>query len=118
VAVKQAWEVEVYTATKRGAGTDANIKMMVYGKNAAGENTEALCDFKSQTTDDMFEVGDIDPFSFELGDVGEPVKIRLEQDGAGRPPFSNLNSALFWLLLLSTLYFCFHFWFVSWVVFV
>jgi len=81
--VKHPWEVEVSTSTKRGAGTDANIRMTVYGKNAAGENTEAVCDFKSQATDDMFERGDIDPFAFELGDIGEPVKIRLEQDGNG-----------------------------------
>lgn len=80
--VLHAWDVVVATARETGSGTDANIKMTVYGEKD-GESTEAVCDFTDQSNNDMFEGGDVDTLSFELPEIGVPIKIRLEHDGAG-----------------------------------
>jgi hypothetical protein len=83
IVAKLPWEVVVYTGTVRGAGTDGNVTMQVFGKNEDGDNLDDHLDFKPKVTDDMFEKADVDRFGFELIEIGEPFKLIVEQDGAG-----------------------------------
>ena len=95
IATKEPWEVIVYTSNIKHAGTDANITMQVLGKTEDDENVDDHLDFKSKTTDDMFEKADVDRFGFELVDVGEPYKLIVEHDGAGWGADWHLDKVVF-----------------------
>lgn len=95
IVTKEPWEVVVWTSNIKGAGTDANITMQVFGKNENDENVDDHLDFKPKTTDDMFEKADKDRFSFELADVGEPYKLIVEHDGAGWGADWHLDKVIF-----------------------
>jgi len=76
------WLCLVYTADDQGAGTDANVQMVVYGKNDKGESVKTD-EVKLDNSGDNFETGQEDQFKIETIDVGRPYKIRISHDNAG-----------------------------------
>ena len=71
----------VYTSDLRGAGTDANVFMVLYGSDGKTEEV-ALA---NETNN--FERGSVDNFKIEVKDVGTPYKIRIRHDNS--KPFSD-----------------------------
>ncbi|XP_030048769.1 lipoxygenase homology domain-containing protein 1 [Microcaecilia unicolor] len=71
------YEVIVTTGKVRGAGTNANVFMQLYGENGKSEETI----LKSRSND--FERGAIDIFKIEAADVGKIIKLRIGHDGKG-----------------------------------
>jgi len=65
------------TANKRGAGTDSNVFIQIYG--ADGKTEEIPLDNRT----DNFERGKEDVFKIEADDVGPIYKVRIGHDGAG-----------------------------------
>jgi hypothetical protein len=79
------WFVQVYTSDVRGAGTDANVVMTLYGRAKDGtylKSDEVTLDNKGNN----FEQGQKDQFKIELDEVGIPYKMRIGHDGT--KPFS------------------------------
>lgn len=75
------WHVSVYTSDIKLAGTDANIKLVAYGKTKNGEykkSDDVLLDNKGNN----FEKGCKDDFKIEMDDIGKPYKIRIGHDNA------------------------------------
>ena len=75
------WNVYVHTGDEKGAGTDANVFMVVYGKNKNGESIKSD-EIKLENKGDTFERGQVDKFSVDIIDIGRPYKIRIGQDGS------------------------------------
>ncbi|XP_059150632.1 lipoxygenase homology domain-containing protein 1-like isoform X2 [Physella acuta] len=71
------YEVTIWTGTEKGAGTDANVFIQMYGDS--GKTQEIPLDNKS----DNFEKGQVDKFKIEAPDVGTLLKVRIGHDGAG-----------------------------------
>ena len=61
----------------RGAGTDANVFVKLFGDN--GETEEK----KLESSGNNFERGSIDAFAIEAVDLGEITKLRVGHDGSG-----------------------------------
>ena len=79
------WFVWIYTSDIRGAGTDANVHLVAYGKNKDGESLksdEVILDNKG----DNFESGQTDKFKIEMDEIGKPYKIRIGHDNSGGFP--------------------------------
>ena len=68
------------TSDKRGAGTDANVFIQLFGNN----NDSGKHDLKfSKTNRNKFERGQTDAFEVKCSDVGELRKIKIGHDGHG-----------------------------------
>jgi hypothetical protein len=67
----------VYTSDMKNAGTDADVTMDVSFRGTDGDTTVEHLEFAPQTTDDMFERGSVDHFTFDIADVGEPFKLQV-----------------------------------------
>jgi len=76
------WLCVVHTADESGAGTDANVHLVVYGKNRDGESVKSD-EVGLDNSGDNFESGQQDQFKIETVDVGRPYKIRVWHDNAG-----------------------------------
>eukprot|EP01119_Soliformovum_irregulare_P003103 TRINITY_DN133_c0_g1_i3.p1 TRINITY_DN133_c0_g1~~TRINITY_DN133_c0_g1_i3.p1 ORF type:complete len:710 (+),score=244.05 TRINITY_DN133_c0_g1_i3:779-2908(+) len=72
------YKVEVTTADRKGAGTDANVSMTLYGKK--GDSGEVKL---SSSGKNNFERGATDVFGFESEDLGDLTKLRIGHDGSG-----------------------------------
>jgi hypothetical protein len=81
-AAKVPYEVVFKTSDLKGAGTDANVFIDLYGTTADGEQRSTHFDFESAVKE-HFEPGREDHFNVELDDVGVPFKLRLGHDGKG-----------------------------------
>lgn len=76
------WFVRVFTSEKGGAGTNANVLLVAYGKTKDGEyrrSDEVRLDNKG----DNFESGQEDKFKIEMAEIGKPYKIRISHDNSG-----------------------------------
>ena len=71
------YTVMVQTGDKRGAGTDANVSITVYG--AAGDSGKR----KLESGHNDFERGQEDTFQFECEDLGSLKEIRVGHDNTG-----------------------------------
>ncbi|XP_073445861.1 lipoxygenase homology domain-containing protein 1 isoform X1 [Dendrobates tinctorius] len=71
------YEVIVTTGNVRGAGTNANVFMQLYGDRGKTEETF----LRSRSND--FERGAVDIFKIEALDVGKILKLRIGHDGTG-----------------------------------
>ncbi|KAM4708199.1 lipoxygenase homology domain-containing protein 1 [Discoglossus pictus] len=71
------YEVVVITGNVRGAGTNANVFMQLYGESGKTEETF----LRSRSND--FERGAVDIFKIEAADVGKILKLRIGHDGKG-----------------------------------
>lgn len=67
----------VYTSDMRGAGTDSNVYLVVYGNQGKSD------DIKLDNESNNFESGRIDTFKIETAEIGKPFKIRIWHDNTG-----------------------------------
>ncbi|XP_062503862.1 lipoxygenase homology domain-containing protein 1-like isoform X2 [Corticium candelabrum] len=82
---KNVWFVCVWTTDIRGAGTDAQVMIQVYGD--VGTTDVVLLGNET----DNFEQGEVDKFKVELSDIGTPYKLRVEHDNANLFPGWHLD---------------------------
>lgn len=76
-----SYKTEVHTGDRRGAGTDANVFIILFGEN--GDSGEMQLS-KSLTHRNKFERGQTDIFHYEnLLSLGELRKIRIWHDNSG-----------------------------------
>ena len=71
------WFAWITTSDIRGAGTDANVYLVVYGNK--GKSDVVKLDNQS----DNFEAGEMDKFKIELSEIGRPYKLRVGHDNSG-----------------------------------
>ncbi|XP_029365801.1 lipoxygenase homology domain-containing protein 1-like [Echeneis naucrates] len=73
------YKVSVRTGDMYGAGTDANVFLIIYGDlGDTGERKLA----KSENNKNKFERGQVDKFSVEAVDLGQVFKIRIRHDNS------------------------------------
>lgn len=72
------YTVDVQTGTVDNAGTNADIRLTIYGPN--GDSGRQLLD---DDDDNNFEQGDKDTFFLSLANLGSLTKIHIESDGSG-----------------------------------
>jgi hypothetical protein len=72
------YEVVVVTANEKGAGTDANVHITIYGSHGDSGRQPLKQRFR-----DLFEKGQTDKFTLEVLDLGELNKLRIEHDNKG-----------------------------------
>jgi hypothetical protein len=71
------YRVTVHTGDKRGAGTDANVFIILHGeKGDSGKR-------KLESSGNNFERAKTDIFGIETFDVGELTKVTVGHDGSG-----------------------------------
>ncbi|XP_077979346.1 lipoxygenase homology domain-containing protein 1-like [Glandiceps talaboti] len=76
------YEITVYTSDVSGAGTDADVYVVLFGKDNC-TTQKSLCPNKKQRKD-LFERSNVDKFVVELEDVGDTIeKIRIGHDDSG-----------------------------------
>ncbi|KAK1803299.1 hypothetical protein P4O66_004083 [Electrophorus voltai] len=77
---KFPWSLWIWTSDVKGAGTDAQVFLQVYGET--GKSDEMKLESKS----DSFEQGQCDKFMIEMPDIGKVRKLRIWHEK--RNPFS------------------------------
>lgn len=75
------YEIIVITGDEKGAGTDANVFLTVYGSNGDSGRRQLRQKFRN-----LFERGRTDRFMLEMLDMGELQKVRVEHDNTGMSP--------------------------------
>ncbi|XP_071500737.1 lipoxygenase homology domain-containing protein 1-like [Diadema antillarum] len=84
------YEVTVYTSDVNGAGTDADVFIVLYGREVVTVQ-KSLCDNKKKRKE-CFERSAVDKFIVELEDVGDTIeKIRIGHDNSGFGAAWHLN---------------------------
>jgi len=73
------YEVKVFTGTKRGSGTDANVFMTIYG--SLGDSGER--ELNKSNNRNKFEDGQVDEFKVKAVDLGDLEKIKIGHDNSG-----------------------------------
>ena len=71
------YNVSVTTGDRRGAGTDANVYITIYGENG-DSGKQKLTSGKNN-----FERGATDTFGIQCIDLGKISKVKIEHDGTG-----------------------------------
>lgn len=74
--LENVWNVAVHTSDIRGAGTDANVFMVLYGDKGKSEEIP----LRNKT--DNFERGNVDKLKVEIKEVGTPYKLRIWHDNS------------------------------------
>ncbi|XP_056288043.1 lipoxygenase homology domain-containing protein 1-like isoform X2 [Pseudoliparis swirei] len=75
------YEIIVVTGDEKGAGTDANGFITIYGTNGDSGQRPLRQKFRN-----LFEREQTDRFLLEMLDMGELQKVRVEHDNAGTNP--------------------------------
>ncbi len=79
-AVQTSYNISVYTGKVSGAGTDANVYIVLYGVNGDSGVIDLV---QSKTHKNKFEKGQVDEFVIKAIDLGDLVKVRIGHDGSG-----------------------------------
>ncbi|XP_053384453.1 lipoxygenase homology domain-containing protein 1-like isoform X6 [Mercenaria mercenaria] len=79
-AAMQTYYVKVTTGTVWGAGTDANVYIVLFGDN---DDTGVVLLKSSRTHTNKFENGNTDEFLVEAVNIGELKKIKIGHDNKG-----------------------------------
>jgi hypothetical protein len=77
--------VRVHTSDIRGAGTDANVFVALFGKDAEG-NALALPEWRLDNNKNNFVRGNVDEFLVKGTDIGTLSHARLRHDNSGFGP--------------------------------
>ncbi|XP_043937953.1 lipoxygenase homology domain-containing protein 1 isoform X2 [Protopterus annectens] len=75
------YEVIVVTGDEKGAGTDANVFITIYGSNGDSGKRALKQKFRN-----LFERGQTDRFMLEMLDLGELQKVKIEHDNSSLSP--------------------------------
>ncbi|XP_071750893.2 lipoxygenase homology domain-containing protein 1 [Centroberyx gerrardi] len=87
------YEIKIYTSDVFGAGTDADVFIVLYGRKGVCTQQKHLCVNKRERRL-FFERGAEDMFIVELEDVGDVIeKIRIGHDNRGSNPGWHLDRA-------------------------
>ena len=81
------YKITVKTGDIRGAGTDANVFVQLYGDKG---NTDVL-PLKDSGNTNKFERDNTDEFTFKVSDIG---KVRTQQDTSNPASISDFLSLL------------------------
>ena len=74
------YELTVYTADVKNAGTDSKVGLTVFGTEGATP------EFTLDKDETRFERGGVDFIRLDLEDVGKLTKVRIGLDGSGTRP--------------------------------
>ncbi|KAM6104684.1 oxygen-regulated protein 1 isoform 2-T2 [Theristicus caerulescens] len=74
------YTIKVYTGDKRGAGTDANVHIILFGNE---DKSEVLQLSQSLEHQDPFERGKVDTFKIKTKKLGSLHSIEIGHDGKG-----------------------------------
>ncbi|XP_054250623.1 oxygen-regulated protein 1 [Indicator indicator] len=74
------YTIKVYTGDKRGAGTDANVHIILFGKEDKSEVFQLSQSLEHQ---DPFERGKVDTFKVKTKKLGSLHSIEIGHDGKG-----------------------------------
>ncbi|KAL4660900.1 lipoxygenase homology domain-containing protein 1-like [Arapaima gigas] len=75
------YEIIVVTGNEKGAGTDANVSITVYGSNGDSGKRPLRQKYRN-----LFERGRTDHFLLEMLDLGELQRVKIEHDSTGMSP--------------------------------
>ncbi|CAN9504554.1 unnamed protein product [Ophioblennius macclurei] len=90
---KYPWSLWIWTSDVKGAGTDAQVFLQIYGERGKSD------EIKLENNSDSFEQAQLDKFMVEMPDIGRLLKVRIWHEK--RHPFSGWHLAR--LTLLKTL---------------
>lgn len=83
------YEIQVTTSDRRGAGTNANVYIILYA------GTKATPEYRLDNSKDNFERGKTDSFMIKTPDIGETIdRIRVRHDNGGPSPGWHLASVM------------------------
>uniref|UniRef100_A0A3Q2ZDP0 Lipoxygenase homology PLAT domains 1b n=1 Tax=Kryptolebias marmoratus TaxID=37003 RepID=A0A3Q2ZDP0_KRYMA len=71
------YEIIIITGDVKGAGTDANVFITIYGVNGDSGRRQLRQKFRN-----LFERGKTDRFVLEMLDLGELLRVKVEHDGS------------------------------------
>uniref|UniRef100_A0A3P9K171 PLAT domain-containing protein n=1 Tax=Oryzias latipes TaxID=8090 RepID=A0A3P9K171_ORYLA len=71
------YEVIVITGDVKGAGTDSNVSITIYGVNGDSGKRELRKKFRN-----LFERGHTDAFVLEMLELGDLLRVKVEHDGS------------------------------------
>uniref|UniRef100_A0A3P8UHJ0 Lipoxygenase homology PLAT domains 1 n=1 Tax=Cynoglossus semilaevis TaxID=244447 RepID=A0A3P8UHJ0_CYNSE len=90
---KFPWSLWIWTSDVKGAGTDAQVFLQIYGEKGKSD------EIKLENNSDSFEQGQLDKFMIEMPDIGRLLKLRIWHEK--RHPFAGWHLAK--VTLLKTL---------------
>ncbi|XP_063722696.1 lipoxygenase homology domain-containing protein 1-like isoform X2 [Symsagittifera roscoffensis] len=74
------YKVDVFTGNEKGAGTDANVFITIYGQHGDSGKHKLS---KSDTHVNKFEKGKLDTFHIQVLDLGSLERLVIEHDNSG-----------------------------------
>uniref|UniRef100_A0A3B3TLH8 Lipoxygenase homology PLAT domains 1 n=1 Tax=Poecilia latipinna TaxID=48699 RepID=A0A3B3TLH8_9TELE len=92
---KYPWSLWIWTSDIKGAGTDAQVFLQIYGEKGKSD------EIKLENNSDSFEQGQIDKFMIEMPDMGRLLKLRIWHEK--RNPFAGWHLAKVTLLKTLTM---------------
>ncbi|XP_070780971.1 lipoxygenase homology domain-containing protein 1 [Enoplosus armatus] len=92
---KYPWSLWIWTSDVKGAGTDAQVFLQIYGENGKSD------EIKLESNSDSFEQAQLDKFVIEMPDIGRLLKLRIWHEK--RHPFSGWHLAKVTLLKTLTM---------------
>ncbi|KAM9307093.1 lipoxygenase homology domain-containing protein 1 [Pholidichthys leucotaenia] len=92
---KYPWSLSIYTSDVKGAGTDAQVFLQIYGEKGKSD------EIKLENNSDSFEQGQVDKFMIEMPDIGKLLKLRIWHEK--RNPFAGWHLAKVTLLKTLTM---------------
>uniref|UniRef100_A0A3Q3AH36 Lipoxygenase homology PLAT domains 1a n=1 Tax=Kryptolebias marmoratus TaxID=37003 RepID=A0A3Q3AH36_KRYMA len=92
---KYPWSLWIWTSDVKGAGTDAQVFLQIYGERGKSD------EIKLENNSDSFEQGQLDKFIIELPDIGRLLKLRIWHEK--RNPFAGWHLAKLQVTMLKTL---------------
>lgn len=75
------YEIIIITGDEKGAGTDANVFITIYGSNGDSGRRQLRQKFRN-----LFEREQTDRFVLEMLDMGDLWRVRMEHDNSGLSP--------------------------------
>jgi hypothetical protein len=82
---------QVFTSDIRGAGTDANVTIILFGSNSIDTGKIKLDSNKND-----FERGQEDIFYHEYVDLGDITEVEIEHDNSGPAPGWHCQEVIVW----------------------
>uniref|UniRef100_A0A3B3YF21 PLAT domain-containing protein n=1 Tax=Poecilia mexicana TaxID=48701 RepID=A0A3B3YF21_9TELE len=92
---KYPWSLWIWTSDIKGAGTDAQVFLQIYGEKGKSD------EIKLENNSDSFEQGQTDKFMIEMPDMGRLLKLRIWHEK--RNPFAGWHLAKVTLLKTLTM---------------
>ncbi|XP_076613401.1 lipoxygenase homology domain-containing protein 1 [Chaetodon auriga] len=92
---KYPWSLWIWTSDVKGAGTDAQVFLQIYGEKGKSD------EIKLENNSDSFEQAQLDKFMIEMPDIGRPLKLRIWHEK--RHPFAGWHLAKVTLLKTLTM---------------